>query len=289
MYFSERENGSRPRVVEEINSNVWGGIFAVVKSSLANESFGKSFPDQCPDGTAICGIDEGVLSATLKGEIPDIEWPLDQNSIPDLLTTLDLIEFCHKYIAYPIENGYHDYFKHQHYKFDVEKGQIKFRESINSIFSRNGIIYELNKTGQIIRLAPEGLREQLQQSVFVTQDSDLDILLNTARAKFLNPNIEVRKEAIEKLWDAWERLKTIEPGDKKTSIETLLKKISPEMNFYGRLNQEANELTYIGNNFRIRHHETDKTPIESSDQVDYLFHRMFSLIYLILKTTNRLE
>ncbi|MDG6249212.1 AbiJ-NTD4 domain-containing protein, partial [Methanocalculus sp.] len=248
-----------------------------------------SFPEKCPDGAVICGNDEGVLSATLKAEIPYIEWPLDGKKTPSLLTTLDFIEFCYKYIADPTAIYHHDYHKHNHFKFDVVKGQRKFRESINSIFSRNGIIYELDTTGQIIRLAPEGLREQLQQSRFFTQDTDLDILLNTARAKFLNPNIEVRKEALEKLWDAWERLKTIEPGDKKTSIETLLKKISPEMNFYGRLNQEAKELTYIGNNFRIRHHETDKTPIESSDQVDYLFHRMFSLIYLILKTTNRLE
>ena len=288
-YFSERENGPCPRVVEEIPPNVWGGIFAIVSRSLADGSFGNSFPDQCPDGQGICGYHEGFFSATLKAEIPDMVWPLEWNTMPALLTTLDFLEFCHKYVADPKKEGYHSFFGHHHYSFDVEEGQKKFRDSINGIFSRNGIIYELNNSGQIIRLAPEGLREQLQQSIFFTRDSDLDALLNAARTKFLNPHIEVRKESLEKLWDAWERLKTIEPGNKKTSITTLLKKTSPEPIFYNRLDTEASELTEIGNQFRIRHHEIGKIPITSSDQVDYLFHRMFSLIYLILKSTNRIK
>ena len=32
----------------------------------------------------------------------------------------------------------------------------------------------------------------------------------------------------------------------------------------------------------IRHTEVGKTPINSSAHVDYLFHRMFALIYLLL-------
>ena len=38
---------------------------------------------------------------------------------------------------------------------------------------------------------------------------------------------KVSKEALEKLWDAWERLKTLEAGDKKSSIKTLLDKAAP--------------------------------------------------------------
>ena len=37
----------------------------------------------------------------------------------------------------------------------------------------------------------------------------------------------------------------------------------------------------------IRHAETDKVPIVESAQVDYLFHRMFASIRLILKATGR--
>ena len=42
-----------------------------------------------------------------------------------------------------------------------------------------------------------------------TGDAELDKLLETAREKFLNHSLDVRKEAPEKLWDAWERLSRV--------------------------------------------------------------------------------
>ena len=57
--------------------------------------------------------------------------------------------------------------------------------------------------------------------------------------------------------------------------------------FRTRLDQEARELTDIGNTFMIRHTETDKVPIVDSAHVDYLFHRMFSIIRLLLKRSGR--
>jgi hypothetical protein len=90
------------------------------------------------------------------------------------------------------------------------------------------------------------------------------------------------------LWDGWERLKTIEQGkDKKAQVTALLAKSSKEPKFLERLDKEAAELTEIGNKFMIRHTETDKTPIEESVHVDYLFHRMFSLIRMLLKASGR--
>lgn len=288
-YFSERENGPKPRIEERLPPNVWGGIFAIVSRVLNDASFGEAFPELCEDGYGPCGYNEGLFIGTLMGEVPGILWPLDLRAPPDDYVILDFLEFCYKYIANPIKGNYHSYFGHFHYTFNVEDGRKKFRESVNTIFSRNGIIYELTEEGRIIRLAPEGLRIQLQQSIFVSEDSDLNSLLNGARSKFLSPHLDVRKESLEKLWDAWERLKTLESSDKKASVTILLKKTSPEANFFDRLNGEAIELTEIGNKFRIRHHETDKIPIESSAHVDYLFHRMFSLMYLILKSTNRIK
>ncbi|MFC0130687.1 hypothetical protein [Ralstonia solanacearum] len=47
------------------------------------------------------------------------------------------------------------------------------------------------------------------------------------------------------------------------------------------------QLTEIGNKFMIRHTETDKVPIVESAQVDYLFHRMFAFIRLVLMATAR--
>jgi hypothetical protein len=46
-------------------------------------------------------------------------------------------------------------------------------------------------------------------------------------------------------------------------------------------------VTAVGNEFMIRHSETDQVPIADSGPVDYLFHRMFSLVMLILRATER--
>ena len=113
-------------------------------------------------------------------------------------------------------------------------------------------------------------------------------MLEVARQKFLNRAPDVRRESLEKLWDAWERLKTLEPGkDKKTSTKALLDKVTADPAFRERLETEATQLTDIGNKFMIRHTETDKVPIVASEQVDYLFHRMFAAIRLVLKATGR--
>ena len=305
-YFSDKEKGTRPRIIENISPTIWDGIQGLIYKLQNNESFGYAFPRYCRDGPDSCGCDKALFEATLKCEIPEMVLPIGQNPPPDLVI-LDLIEFCHKYTAKPQRGDFHKtilpgfdalYFAtslgheglgHYHYKYDVELGQEEFRDAINLIFSRNGIVYELERSGKIIRLTHEGLREKLHQTNFNTGDHHLDSLLDAARIKILDRHPEIRKEALEKLWDAWERLKTIESMDKKTGIQLLLKKVSSEPNFLELLNKESGDITNIGNKFTIRHHETNKTPITSDDQVEYLFSRLFDLIYLLLKTTNRIQ
>ena len=130
-------------------------------------------------------------------------------------------------------------------------------------------------------------RESLACSTFATSDPILDGLLETARKKFLDPDVHDRREALEKLWDAWERLKTLEAEDKKRSVGLLLDKASRDSRFREVLEVEAKTLTEIGNSFMIRHTEVGKAPIRQDEHVDYLFHRMFDLIRLLLRTTGR--
>jgi hypothetical protein len=54
-----------------------------------------------------------------------------------------------------------------------------------------------------------------------------------------------------------------------------------------RLEAEAKELTWIGNNTMIRHTEVGKPPIAESAEVDYPFHRMFAIIRLLLKSSGQ--
>lgn len=46
---------------------------------------------------------------------------------------------------------------------------------------------------------------------------------------------------------------------------------------------EFQALTKIGNNFRIRHHETDKVEITDVRHYDYFFNRCLSLIALAIQ------
>ena len=117
----------------------------------------------------------------------------------------------------------------------------------------------------------------------------MDELLEGARVRFINPDSEVRREALEKLWDAWERLKTLEDRDKKKGIKKLLDKSIPCEHLREEIEKEAHALTKIGNEFRIRHHEVGKTKIESDQDVDYLFYRMYGLVWRLLKGTNRVR
>lgn len=119
-------------------------------------------------------------------------------------------------------------------------------------------------------------------------DHILDELLADACKKFKDAVPKSRAEGTEKLWDAWERLKSIEvQGDKRTSVARLLDQCCPESNFRLLLEVEARALTDIGNSFHIRHFETDKVTIALPEQNDYLFHRLFAMMHLLLFSRRR--
>jgi len=63
--------------------------------------------------------------------------------------------------------------------------------------ARNGVAFELNPDGWVLRIAPETLREALLPATFVTEDAVLNSLLETARAEYLDPDPKVRQESLE--------------------------------------------------------------------------------------------
>lgn len=297
QYYSDQVNGIRPRNKDDIPHNVWCGIVVTIDTLIEKGAFGEDFPDTCPDGYGIVGTDVGAFSATLQAEIPTIEYPLktkeiDESSwnkhsspfVPDYITILDLVQFCYKHVAKPIEESYHSYFRHHHLSFNKDQGQKDFIDKINTLFQRNQISYELQTNGNIVRLAPEILADSLANTKFETSDNILNQMLTQACLKFLNPSIAIRRESLERLWDSWERLKTIlNPDNKKQSISQLLERCSPEQAFRDLLNSEAKSLTNIGNSFQIRHSEVGQVIVNQSDHIDYLFHRLFCFIQLAIK------
>ena len=291
-YFSDRETGEGPRTSAEISVTVWRGIAGLILARIGDGSFGAKFPENCPDGAGPCGTDAARFWDAVFAEIPNLakhENPLGDEQ-PPIMDLMDIIEFCWRAVGKPESWQFHSFFRHDHLNFDVEVGRAEFCDGINRIFRRNGLVYELTDEGNIQRLAPAGLREPLIQTTFSTGESELDMMLETARRKFLDPDEGVRREALEKLWDAWERVKTVERGqDKRIQAMTLLNRAagSDRSKFRKMLESEATQLTRIGNSFQIRHSETSQEPLQSSDHVDYLFQRLFSLIRLVLRATGR--
>jgi hypothetical protein len=129
----------------------------------------------------------------------------------------------------------------------------------------------------------------LGAAIFTTGDTHTDTLLEAARERFLDPQLEHRREGLNKLWDAFERVKTLEPGaDKKARIATLLDRVAGQgTTLRTRLEKESRELTEIGNRYQIRHTETDREAIVDTAVVDYLFARAFALVWLELEKTGR--
>lgn len=289
-YFSDRERGLRARTEEVIAARVWGALHDLVQGRIDDGSFGFRFPDMCYDGRGPCGTDAAAFWRTARAEIPDLPEQLRPDELPDTLAILDLLEFCAQSIAQPIERDFHSFFGHYHLSFDREAGLAALVAAVNRLFMRNGIAFELTAEGIVQRLGPSLLREDMRQAVFHTGDAETDKLLEDARRRFLSPQLADRQDALEKLWDAFERIKTLEQGaNKRESATRLLDLAVSEQapKFREFLDQEAKALTTIGNTLRIRHSETDKEPLHDSQQVDYLFHRLFSFLLLLLRATQR--
>lgn len=94
--------------------------------------------------------------------------------------------------------------------------------------------------------------------------------------------------ATEKIWDAFERIKTyFRQYSKRESADKVLDIISRKNeDFKAMLTEEFTVLTKLGNEFRIRHHETDKKDICCAEHYDYLFTRCLSVLKLAASILN---
>lgn len=310
MNFSERKKGLPVRDQEILSDRAWHGLISLVDNLIDNNFFGKSFPYICGNCGRNGGFDNGRLNSTLYAEL-GIEngwihfktnclendyrndYCRDKKITDEELSwiALDLIEFCFQYCAMPKEKkSFSGCWSHggvEYTEYDVESFREEWHKKINNFFSKHGLAYELNEKGEVIRLLNEVFKTDFAYFI-QTNDDELDRLLQKAKDKFLKPKIEERQEAIMFLWDAWERIKTLD-GSKALSIESIFLGITKEKGaFFDFFNEEGKKLTGLGNgnlgNFIIRHSEIGKVSIEDPMLIDYFFHRLFCLITLILKS-----
>ncbi len=288
--FTERHGATRPRVSESLNDTTRNALLNLVRARMDEEWFGLLFPDKCIDGYPYPGTDFDKLQGAMDGF--GVFWPrqpIDPEGPPSDGELFDLVEFAYEHVAQALNPKHHSYGNHSHYEYDQPAGQEKFADDVNRILERNGIAFELTD-GEVRRLIPAPLHRDLAVSIVHTGDAALDQMLAAATDKYLHRDPAVRRESLEKLWDAWERLKTIEAGkDKKASTANLLDKAASEPTFRGLLEDEALQLTTIGNKFMIRHSEVGKVQVTDPRQVDYLFQRLHAAIWLLLHASGRLR
>lgn len=288
--FTERHGAIKPRVAETLDATTRDALLTLICARLDEEWFGLRFPKRCPDGHAHAGTDLTKLRATMTGY--GLLWPcepFEPDSLPTDGQIFDLVEFSYEHVAEALDPTLHSYWSHSHYTYDQQQGRERFATDVNRILERNGTAFEL-ADGEVRRLIPAPLHEELARYTVNTGDGPLDHMLAAATEKYLHRDPAVRRESIEKLWDAWERLKTIEAGkDKKARTANILDKAATEPAFRDLLEKEALQLTDIGNKFMIRHSEVGKVPIIEPRHVDYLFQRLHAAIWLLLQASGRLR
>lgn len=158
---------------------------------------------------------------------------------------------------------------------------------VNRILGRNGLAYEITEGGEVRRVLSAVIGDLLVRAYFRTGDQLLDVMLEESRRKFSDPDPLIRREALERLFDSWERIKTLADNDKAKSTNLILDRASPDPAFRQLLEKEAKELRDIGNGYLLRHHERTQTPVVDTDHVDYLFHRLFVLVDLVIRKNSR--
>ena len=313
-YYSERTGYETARDKEELSDVAVKGIGALIRGRASSDAFAQSFPVTCQRcaGRGVTHGDTESFWDALAAVVPGLGgWPRrrtlpDASQLESPLTpyVFDAIEFCWQHIADVQRHSLNSSIfrslhileellsqqenrDHVHLRFHKTIGQENFRNELETILRRNGNSHSLTKSGRVERILPPEFDAIGQDSEFHTGDEELNRLLDTARTKFLNPRLELRREALEALWDAWERLKTIWPGcHKGVQADAMLDEIAgvDSPMFREAIGKEATALNGIGNNLRIRHSETTQEILVASEHMDYLFQRMFGLIWMILRS-----
>jgi hypothetical protein len=288
-YFSEREGEVPAADQSDVGSEFWGGLVSLVQQRIGNNAFAESFPVTCSDTGLPHDTDVRSMGRLFKAEIRTIEWPLDAESIPTTSNALNAIEFFWRNVSEVTDKRAHTSrswgFQHHHLiSFDRTVGRREFCEDVNRLLRRCAHPYYVDERGRARRRLAPTAQAAIRKTHFQTGDADLDRLLSDACEKFESPDISTQREALEKLWDAWERLKSVLSANKASSVKRLLDEFVAEPRLRGKVESDANDLTWIGNNLMIRHTEVDRPAITQSEHVDYLFLRLFALISSILRS-----
>ena len=154
----------------------------------------------------------------------------------------------------------------------------QFENDINAIFKLNNINVEL-KNREVHYTSNKSIG--LDDSININE-TGLEDLIRTAENSYNKGDYSY---AVEKIWDAFERVKTYYPIlDKRESAKKIINDISYGNEYIKKMfDNEFKVLTDIGNSYRIRHHEINKIDISNELHYKYFYKRCLALISIIIE------
>ena len=161
-----------------------------------------------------------------------------------------------------------------------------FQAAINDSLRKDNLSFRLSDRGLIeLQADHEILSPEIIANVDLIPEPGIHDLLKEAIEKHMQPTVQAHRDAVEKIWDALERLKTYYTTmDKRASASKIVCDMaSGDQNYMALFNAEFKALTDMGNDYRIRHHETSKIDITDPRYYDYFFNRCLSLIALAIQ------
>lgn len=301
-YYTER-HGMRKPVAKtyEISVEKYALLFQCCEKYYDNLAW--KYPEQCPDGQGCCGIDYKQFDLDLRYEIPALfRNDVNRIAVPnihhnvfdedsqdeyDQYALLDFIEFFAENVHDVVVGGLHSYWGHHHLTCKNSRDIcVQFKNEINSIFQKTGLLYKLNDDLQVERLVENTpLTPAVESAIAAVREAGARELIQEALLLHRSPRPADIRDATEKLWDAFERLKTYYTAlSKRDSANKIINDMAAGQAPYVTLfENEFKTLTEIGNGYRIRHHETDKVEITDVRYYDYFFNRCFSLIAIAIQ------
>lgn len=298
--YTERNNlRNEIKKTYDISPSAYRLLFDFCETKFNNIAW--KFPLYCPDDeNIICGYDIEKLMTDLKFEIPSImrdgkfirprdignvNYYADEDDKYDQYAIFDLIEYIYNnYESYKADY-YHSFFHHYHLSFFKNSVElINFCCEINKKFKKTGLLYEMQPNGKIKRVVSnEGSLNNLKENINYSNDDILKKIIDDAISYYLKPGPDSIELAVDKIWDAFERIKTYYVDlDKKNSGNKIIEQCScGDDEIRNILNNEYKILTDIGNSFRIRHSERGKMEFKSDYHREYFFNRCVSFLLLI--------
>ena len=302
-YYTERHGMRRPVAkTYDISIEKYALLLHCCEKYYNNLAW--KYPEQCPDGHGCCGIDHEQFRMDLRYEIPtlyrdnadciaiptvhyNIFSSNDEEDEYDQFALLDLIEFFAANVRDVVVGSFHSYVGHHHLTCQNSRNVCaQFRDEINDIFRKTGLLYELNTDLQVERIVENSsLTPAVESAIAAVKEAGARELLQEAILLHRSPYPADIRDAVEKLWDAYERLKTYYTtmNKAKSAEKIVIDMAAGQAPYVTLFDTEFRALTKIGNDFRIRHHETDKVEITDVRYYDYFFNRCLSLIALAIQ------